>query len=48
MVAVISGATRGVGKSLAIALAKEGFSLALTSRKLSDLEQQDTKVSFFY
>lgn len=44
MIAVISGATRGVGKSLAIALAKEGFSLALTARSLNDLEQLQSEL----
>lgn len=39
MVAVISGATRGLGKSLALALAQQGYSLALASRNLSDLEK---------
>ncbi|MCB9360498.1 MAG: SDR family NAD(P)-dependent oxidoreductase [Flavobacteriales bacterium] len=39
MIAVISGATRGVGKALAIMLAKEGYGLALCSRSLSDLEE---------
>lgn len=39
MVAVISGATKGVGKALAIALAKEGFSLVLNARNKNDLEQ---------
>lgn len=39
MVAVITGATRGLGKSLALALAQDGYSLALTSRSEVDLEK---------
>lgn len=44
MVAVISGATKGVGKALAIALAKEGFSLALNARNTNDLEQLQSEL----
>lgn len=44
MVAVISGATKGVGKSLALALAKEGFSLALSARNKNDLEQLQSEL----
>ncbi len=44
MVAVISGATKGVGKALAIALAKEGFSLALNARNKNDLEQLQSEL----
>lgn len=39
MKAVITGATRGVGKALAIMLAQEGCGLTLCSRNLSDLEE---------
>lgn len=39
MIAVISGATRGVGRALAFMLAQEGYDLALSSRNFSDLEQ---------
>lgn len=44
MVAVISGATKGLGKSLAIALAKEGYSLALNARNKNDLEQLQSEL----
>jgi short-subunit dehydrogenase len=35
--ALITGATKGMGRSIAIALAKEGISLAICSRNLNDL-----------
>ncbi|HET6244766.1 MAG: SDR family oxidoreductase [Bacteroidetes bacterium] len=37
MIAVISGATRGIGRALSFAFAAEGFSLALTARSESEL-----------
>ncbi len=37
MVAVISGATRGVGKALANYFAKQGYDLALGARTENDL-----------
>jgi 3-oxoacyl-[acyl-carrier protein] reductase len=39
MKAVITGATRGVGRASAFMLAQEGYDLALSSRNISDLEQ---------
>lgn len=38
MNAVITGATKGIGKAIAIAFCKEGFNLALCSRTQEDLE----------
>jgi len=38
-VAIITGASRGIGKSIAIALANEGISLALVSRSEESLEK---------
>lgn len=38
MNAIITGATKGIGKAIAIAFCKEGYNLALCSRTLSDLE----------
>ena len=38
MIAVISGATKGMGKAIAWAFAKEGFDLALGARTFSELE----------
>lgn len=48
MVAVISGATRGLGKALALALAKEGYSLALTARNKADLEKLENEINRNY
>lgn len=45
MVAVISGATRGLGKAMALALAQQGYSLALTARNAADLERLDAEIS---
>ncbi|MBI2280941.1 MAG: SDR family NAD(P)-dependent oxidoreductase, partial [Bacteroidetes bacterium] len=45
MVAVISGATRGLGKAIALALAQQGYSLALASRNSADLEKLYTEIT---
>jgi len=37
-IAIITGATKGMGRSIAIAFAKEGISLAICSRSLDDLQ----------
>ena len=37
-VACITGASRGIGKGIAIALAKEGCNLGICSRKEADIE----------
>jgi len=44
MVAVISGATRGVGRALALTLAKEGYDLALSSRNITDLTELKAEI----
>ena len=44
MKAIISGASRGIGKACAIHLAKEGYDLCLISRKLADLEDLKSKI----
>ena len=36
--AIITGAGKGIGKEIAIALAKEGVNLGLVARSLGDLE----------
>ena len=41
-VALITGATRGIGKQIAILLAKEGYDIALNYRKESE-DVNDTK-----
>lgn len=38
-VALVTGGSRGIGKAIAIGLAKAGADVALASRKLADLEQ---------
>ena len=38
-VALITGASRGIGKSIALAFADAGADVALASRKLPDLEK---------
>lgn len=41
-VALITGATRGIGKQIAITLAKEGYDIAVNYRKESE-ELESTK-----
>jgi NAD(P)-dependent dehydrogenase (short-subunit alcohol dehydrogenase family) len=43
--AFISGASRGIGASIAYALAQEGIKLTLTGRNLKDLEEQAKSLS---
>ena len=45
MLAIISGAGKGIGKSIALALAKEGFDLALGSRSMEDLKQVKEEIA---
>lgn len=45
MVALISGAGRGIGKSIALALAEKGYNLALASRTISDLEELKSQIN---
>lgn len=44
-VAVISGATKGIGKAISVKLAAEGFDLALYSRTITDLEKLKEELS---
>jgi short-subunit dehydrogenase len=44
MNAIITGATKGIGRAIAIAFCKEGYNLALCSRTLSDLESLETEL----
>ncbi|WP_316791954.1 SDR family oxidoreductase [Pedobacter frigoris] len=45
MNAIVTGATRGIGKAIAVKLAETGYNLALCSRNVDELEQvaQDLK-----
>lgn len=38
-VALITGASRGIGKGLALAFAEDGFQIALVARSINDLEK---------
>mgnify|MGYP005681140067 CR=1 FL=1 len=38
-VAIVTGSSRGIGKAIAIELAKKGVSIVLNGRNLSRLEQ---------
>ncbi len=42
---VITGASKGIGKALAVKFAAEGFDLALCSRTLTDLERLKTEIA---
>ena len=43
-VALVTGGSRGIGKAIAVGLAKFGADVAVTSRKLPDLEQVATEI----
>jgi 3-oxoacyl-[acyl-carrier protein] reductase len=43
-VALITGASRGIGRAVALALAREGVEVALCSRKATDLEDAAARV----
>lgn len=46
MKAVITGATKGIGRAIAIKLWNEGYDLALVARSPEDLEQLQRELSF--
>ena len=46
--ALITGASKGMGKAIALRLAKEGCNLYLTSRKLADLESLRDEIGRLY
>jgi NAD(P)-dependent dehydrogenase (short-subunit alcohol dehydrogenase family) len=43
-VALVTGGSRGIGKAIAVGLARFGADVAVTSRKLPDLEQVATEI----
>lgn len=45
--ALITGGSRGLGKAIAIALAKEGVNVAITGRNLATLEETVTEIKSF-
>jgi len=48
MNAVITGSTKGIGRAVLMALAKEGWNVAATSRNLEDLEALQAEVKEAY
>ena len=48
MNAVITGSTKGIGRAVLLALAKEGWNVAATSRNLEDLEALQAEVTQTY
>ncbi len=48
MNAVITGSTKGIGRAVLLALAKEGWNVAATSRNLEDLEALQAEVTQVY
>lgn len=43
-IAIVSGASRGIGKAVAFGLAEEGASLAICSRTIEDLENTSEEI----
>lgn len=48
MNAIITGSTKGIGRAVLLALAKEGWNVAATSRNLEDLEALQAEVTQAY
>ena len=48
MNAIITGATKGIGRAVLLALAREGWNVAATSRNLEDLEALQAEVHQLY
>ncbi len=46
MNAIITGATKGIGRAIAVKLAEAGYSLALCSRNLADLEALSASLKY--
>src|SRR3974390_3484693 len=45
--AIVTGASRGIGKAIAIGYAKAGAKVAVTSRKVNDLEETASEIRGF-
>jgi NAD(P)-dependent dehydrogenase (short-subunit alcohol dehydrogenase family) len=45
--AIVTGASRGIGKAIALGYAKAGAKVAITSRKVADLEQTASEIKAF-
>ncbi|MGC1401470.1 MAG: SDR family NAD(P)-dependent oxidoreductase, partial [Thermodesulfobacteriota bacterium] len=45
--AIVTGGSRGIGKAIALGFAKAGAKVALTSRKIDDLEANAAEIKAF-
>jgi len=45
--AIVTGASRGIGKAIAMGFAKAGARVVLTSRKINDLEANAAEIKSF-
>lgn len=45
---LITGASDGIGKALAFVMAKRGYNLALTARRLDELNEIKTQIEHVY
>ena len=44
---IVTGASRGIGKAIALGFAKAGAKVVLTSRKINDLETNTAEIKAF-
>src|ERR1700687_1443180 len=47
-VALVTGASRGIGSAIALALAEQGAQVVLSSRKQSDLDEEAARINSRY